>query len=352
MPDDQVTISTKSFAFHYVTKTTGEIDGLSFLTQTEDAINDVGNLAQQAVNQSAVSGQKVDQAVSTANTALQNSNTALTTANQARDGVVDLSTEVSQLSQNVSTAVSQSQSAVRTANSANTKSDKAVQDSQTAINTANEAKTTAQQAVLDTSAAEERINQAVSQAQQYATSAQNSSQSASTSMANSAISEQNAERWATWMGSEEDPDQTVDGTDYSAKWWAQHAEDIVNDVVHISAQTLTQEQKNQVWSNIGLSNSSETVSGVIQIATNSDVQTGTNNTKALSPLKAFTNFVSLNAQTLSETIQTQVLTNLGVIDALEELITENGGTVPTSLSENSIQTMSTEGNSDPWADLE
>lgn len=97
---------------------------------------------------------------------------------------------------------------------------------------------------------------------------------------------------------------------------------------------------------------SETQSGTIQIATNSEAQTGTNDTKAISPLKAFSNFLSLNVQSLSESIQTQVLTNLGVIDALEELITENGGTVPTSLSENSIQTMSAEGNSDPWADLE
>ena len=59
--------------------------------------------------------------------------------------------------------------------------------------------------------------------------------------------------------------------------------------------------------------------------------------------------VKQTAQTLGESVQTQVLTNLGVIDALEDLITENGGTVPTSLSENSVQTMS--GDEDPWADL-
>lgn len=240
----------KSFDFHYVCKTTGEIDGLSFLTQTEDALNDVGSLAQQAINQSSESSQKVDQALSTANTALQNANTALTTANQARDDVNDISIEVSQLSQSVSTAVSQSQSAASTANSANTKSDQAIQDSQTAINTANEAKTTAQQAVLDTSAAEERINQAVSQAQQYATSAQNSSQSASTSMANSAISEQNAERWATWMGDGSGTDETVDGTEYSAKYYAEQAKETLAGSVQRTAQTLTDEQKQQARTNI------------------------------------------------------------------------------------------------------
>lgn len=61
--------------------------------------------------------------------------------------------------------------------------------------------------------------------------------------------------------------------------------------------------------------------------------------------------VKQTAQTLGESVQTQVLTNLGVIDALEELITENGGTVPTSLSENSVQTMSA-APVDPWGDLE
>lgn len=40
--------------------------------------------------------------------------------------------------------------------------------------------------------------------------------------------------------------------------------------------------------------------------------------------------VKQTAQTLGEHVQTQVLTNLGVIAALEELITEYGGTVPTS----------------------
>ena len=62
------------------------------------------------------------------------------------------------------------------------------------------------------------------------------------------------------------------------------------------------------------------------------------------------NVVKTTAQTLDEPKQTQVLENLGVIQALEELITENGGTVPTSWSENSVQTMSTQ-SADPWSDL-
>lgn len=55
------------------------------------------------------------------------------------------------------------------------------------------------------------------------------------------------------------------------------------------------------------------------------------------------------AQSLSETVQTQVLTNLGVISAIEELITEYGGTVPTSLSSQSATTMAA--GSDPWGDF-
>lgn len=62
------------------------------------------------------------------------------------------------------------------------------------------------------------------------------------------------------------------------------------------------------------------------------------------------NSVKTTEQTLTEDQQTQSLKNQGVIQAITELITENGGTVPTSLSENSVQTMSAEPE-DPWADL-
>ena len=64
-----------------------------------------------------------------------------------------------------------------------------------------------------------------------------------------------------------------------------------------------------------------------------------------------TDVVPTSEQTLTDAQQLQALKNLGVIDALEELITENGGTVPTSLSTNSVQTMSA-APVDPWADLE
>lgn len=61
---------------------------------------------------------------------------------------------------------------------------------------------------------------------------------------------------------------------------------------------------------------------------------------------AFDSKLSVIAQTLTEDQQTQALENMGVISVLEELITEYGGTVPTSLSSQSATTMAA--GSDPW----
>lgn len=58
-------------------------------------------------------------------------------------------------------------------------------------------------------------------------------------------------------------------------------------------------------------------------------------------------YLSFTAQTLNEAQQTQALENLGVIDALGDLITEYGGTVPNSLSVLNKSVNS----DDPWADL-
>ena len=55
------------------------------------------------------------------------------------------------------------------------------------------------------------------------------------------------------------------------------------------------------------------------------------------------------SQTLDSTKQEQALTNLGVTAALQELITEYGGTVPTDSDTQSVQTLSAD--DDPWADL-
>ena len=340
MPDDQVTISTKSFAFHYVTKTTGEIDGLSFLTQTEDALNDIGQLAQSAYNQSTVAESKIQQALDLATNANTSASTALTTANKASSDVATLTITVTSVSQQAQNAVTVSQNAQQNAS-------QALSQSQQAVTTANEAKTIAQEAVTDTSAAEQRVNQAAQTAQENAQAAQNSAQGASNaqSQAQTAAtaaqdSVELAQKWASWMGDGSGSDETVDGTDYSAKWWAQHAEDIGNDVVHISAQTLTSEQKGQVWANIGLQNASTSTGGVILITTQEKIATGTDNASAVTPLSLNSNAVLYSkAQMLTDEQKQQARDNIGatsaddamaaaILQAFQDFADKHGITVP------------------------
>lgn len=64
---------------------------------------------------------------------------------------------------------------------------------------------------------------------------------------------------------------------------------------------------------------------------------------------ADTYYLGITEQTLTEAQQIQSLRNQGVIQAIEELTEENGGTVPTSLSE--TNTTSSQSASDPWKDL-
>ena len=63
---------------------------------------------------------------------------------------------------------------------------------------------------------------------------------------------------------------------------------------------------------------------------------------------AFESELLTKVSSLSQELIDHVLTVLGIYQALEELITENGGTVPT----NSVQTTSAQSADDPWADLE
>lgn len=64
---------------------------------------------------------------------------------------------------------------------------------------------------------------------------------------------------------------------------------------------------------------------------------------------AFQSELLTEGPTLQQTAIDKALTSLGVYDALETLITEYGGTVPTSLSKtNAASTQSTD---DPWAEL-
>ena len=66
---------------------------------------------------------------------------------------------------------------------------------------------------------------------------------------------------------------------------------------------------------------------------------------------AFESELLTKVTSLSPDLIDHVLEVLGIYDALKELITENGGTVPTDT--NTVQTMSAQSTAaDPWADLE
>ena len=63
---------------------------------------------------------------------------------------------------------------------------------------------------------------------------------------------------------------------------------------------------------------------------------------------AFQSELLTEGPTLQQTAIDKALTSLGVYDALEELVTEYGGTVQASLSENTVSAQSAD---NPWSDL-
>ena len=71
-------MSDTTFSFRYVFNSTGEINGFSFLQQTQDAINALGILAQS-------SGGNATEALRLANQAI---NTSTTASNNAQNGLL------------------------------------------------------------------------------------------------------------------------------------------------------------------------------------------------------------------------------------------------------------------------
>lgn len=242
-----------TFKFRIVLNSQGSISGPALIEQLEDGINDIGALAAESNNQSSEAERLANQAVETANNAQSTANNATATAESAIEQVGTLGTVVDSWNARITQAVTASQSAVQTAGEANTKSDTAVSTANTALSQSQTAVKTAQQAVLDTSAAEERINAA---AQQVATDKANVQQNAAetaTNAGNATTSAQLAEKWATWLGDPEEPenpDKTVDGTEYSSKYYAEQAANTLSETVKVTAQTLTDEQKQQARTNI------------------------------------------------------------------------------------------------------
>lgn len=241
-----------TFDFHYVYTPTGSISGPSVLTQTEDAINDLGEYMVQTTAKADEALRQAKQAVSTANTAQQNAAEARSTADSALSQVQTLTVTVESwggritaAEGNAATAVSTANSAlanvaqaVTTANSANATSQQAVTTANSALSlakqanatatqavgTANSALTTAQnaeaiarQAVTDSGDIREEINADMETINNQVAAATTQAHNAQSAAAQAQGSSNLAERWATWM------DGTVDGSEYSSKYYAAKA---------------------------------------------------------------------------------------------------------------------------------
>lgn len=255
-------MASKEFHFHYVKTPTGSISGQSVLTQTEDAINDLGDYMFEATGDATEALNKATEALNTANTAQQNAAEALSTANSALGSVNTLTitvnswdgrikkaesnaanavTAATEASNNASQAVTTANSALNTAQqavttanaakttaqNASTAATQAVGTADAANATAEEAKKIAQQAVTDTDGIRDEINQSMvlitQKVNEATTQAQNSASSAAQSQANSDLSK----RWATWttgVETEDGTDYTVADDGYSSKWNAQLAQ--------------------------------------------------------------------------------------------------------------------------------
>lgn len=256
-------MANKRFQFHYASSPTGSISGQMVLTQTEDAINEIGEYMYSVELTANEALKTANQANSTADTALKNSNTALTTANSAITQVTTLKQTVETWDGRIQSAESNAQSAVTTANSAlsiaqealetaqtaETNSKEALDTANSALEIANETKETteqqctqaigtandaleaansaveiANQAVTDTDAVREEIDQKLDEAEQQVAAATAQAQNAAASAGQSEAYSDLAKDWATKTENTADEgepaDYTVADDEYSSKWYA------------------------------------------------------------------------------------------------------------------------------------
>lgn len=147
--------------FHYVCTPTGTISGKSVLQQTEDAINEIADFAASG-NQSADEALRIAKLAEQISTlALNSANEAITTANSALEKVDTLSTVVNSWDKRIQSAEANSANAATVANGANAKSDLAIETSNQANETSKDAVTKAEQAVSTSEASNLKSEQAV-----------------------------------------------------------------------------------------------------------------------------------------------------------------------------------------------
>lgn len=186
-----------TFKFHVVLNSQGSISGPDLIQQLEDGINDIGQLAADSNNQSSSAEQKAQQAVTTANSAQSTANNALSNSESAIEQVQTLGQTVNSYDQKITNAVSQASSAVATANAAAASASSAQTAAENAQDAAEEAAAEAHTAQQDASnsaiaagsaqtaaetaqSAAEEAQQSAQQAQQQAQEAQQAAEEAST----------------------------------------------------------------------------------------------------------------------------------------------------------------------------
>lgn len=221
--------------FNFVKSPTGTLSGDSFVQQTEDAINSLGEQVFEVVNSNENIAAQVQQALSTANSAQSTASTALTNSQNALAQLGTLTTTVNTYDQKITQAVSQSTSALQTATAA-----------QDAAQSAQESAQSAQEAAELASSQAQQAQTAASEAQTQAEAAQTAAEAASAQATDASNSAQQAQ-------------QQAQQAQQNAESAANSAENLAQNAVMVTEQSFLESQQTQARTNIGAAASDNSV---------------------------------------------------------------------------------------------
>lgn len=163
--DIQTLINNRSYYKFQYTPLTGPLPGLSFEQQTEDAINDIGNMSYGSYEIATQALTTANQAYNAAQSAIEIANHAETTAQNAQTTANNAATAADKAQSTADNAVTAAANAQTTADNAataaadaQTTADNAQASANTAIEKATDAQTTADNAQNDATSALENLN--------------------------------------------------------------------------------------------------------------------------------------------------------------------------------------------------